>query len=332
MKHLFLLLTSLFPFILNAQDIPLNSYDDKGKKHGYWKVFLNNQLNEVDSVEYQFIGYEHYIHGQPVFKFYKESRHEKSSFILDKDSISTTSKILSGIISIFNKNGFITDKLSFYNGHPMLFESYTYLDDSTNKIYQTIDFTQKYQNEEGTFLVTEFLQFNSYSEKCWFRNGKHGWNSYCEKDSLNYSKYPYIKHYTPPYIGLVAGYEFLEKPQIELGLFLNISESYGSTTGMYFGSYLSYKRSLEEKINTVNFGLGFYSFFSMNLDLNFNFGMGENFLGFKPGIGTTLFNIQLMYGYNLFNNRKNEILHFNHHSISARFLIPVKKIKYYTDE
>ena len=145
--------------------------------------------------------------------------------------------------------------------------------------------------------------------------------NYSEK---NYKRnYPYAKGYSPFFLGFVGGYNFLKAREIEAGLALNFYEGL-TDFGMTTGYQLIYKRSLEREQNAIDLELGVYGVISMGIGVNYTFSNDVSAFGFKPFIGTSIYHFQLLYGYNCIRKKKQEWYQLSRHSLSIRYVIPLK--------
>lgn len=134
-------------------------------------------------------------------------------------------------------------------------------------------------------------------------------------------EWPYIMH-TPPYIGLIAGLEGFKSRFYQMGIALNASEIH-ETRGGVFGTQFLYQRQWHENVERYQVELGFYTFLCMGL--NFNRTRQDDFttFGVKPFVGISLFNIQALYGFNLYNRNKNQIDAMQRSSFELRYVIPI---------
>jgi len=139
-------------------------------------------------------------------------------------------------------------------------------------------------------------------------------------------KYPYAKNYTPAFLGLVIGYNVLKGREVEAGLVYNFVEN-TTDFGMTAGYQLIYKRSLERELNAVDLELGVYGLVSGGIDVNYNFSSNVSAFGFKPFIGTSIYHFQILYGYNFIRKQKQEWYNLPQHSLSIRYVLPLKANK-----
>jgi len=168
-------------------------------------------------------------------------------------------------------------------------------------------------------LEPAFAQGEYYSE--------YEYQTNYEQDESDYMrKYPYVKGYAPSFVGLVAGYNFLKAQEIEVGLAINYYEGL-THYGMTSGYQLIYKRSLEREQNAIDLELGVYGILSMGIGVNYNFSNDGSAFGFKPFIGTSIYHFQLLYGYNFLSKKKQQWYELPRHSLSIRYVLPLKASK-----
>lgn len=139
-------------------------------------------------------------------------------------------------------------------------------------------------------------------------------------------KYPYAKNYTPAFLGLVVGANVLNPQQVELGLAYNFVD-FRTTFGMTGGYQMVYKRSLVRDLNAVDVELGIYGLVSLGLGVNYSFSNEISAVGFKPIIGTSMYHFQLLYGYNVVRKEKRDWYDLSRHSLSIRYVLPLKSSK-----
>lgn len=168
-------------------------------------------------------------------------------------------------------------------------------------------------------LETAFAQGRYYSESEYPIN-------YEQEESDYTRKYPYVKGYSPSFVGLVAGYNFLRGQEIEVGLALNSYEGH-TKYGMTSGLQLIYKRALEREQNAIDLELGVYGVVSMGIGMNYNFSNDGSAFGFKPFVGTSIYHFQLLYGYNFLRKKKQQWYQLASHSLSIRYVLPLKANK-----
>lgn len=167
---------------------------------------------------------------------------------------------------------------------------------------------------------------DSHAQAGYYYSDYTGYSDYDYNESDFELKYPYAKRNTPQFFGLVAGYNVLKAKEIEAGLVMNFFEG-PNVFGMTAGYQLLYRRSLEYDRNAVDLDMGIYGLVSMGIGVNYNFSRDVSAVGFKPFIGTSIYHFQLLYGYNFLRKEKKEWFQLSSHSLSLRYLIPLKAAK-----
>lgn len=165
-----------------AQNDTLNKFTPKGKKTGYWKVLLNNNVDPVDSLKDAcFFGIELWDNGESVFTHYKKkgpnSKMKYDGVMPEKGN----PKLIDGTFKWFNSKGFLETEETYKDGKPVYIKSYHVSKnktDSTNELFEDLDFTILYNNIPGTYYYKEHdFSTNTYKEY-WFRKGRRGWRIY----------------------------------------------------------------------------------------------------------------------------------------------------------
>ena len=168
-------------------------------------------------------------------------------------------------------------------------------------------------------------------------------------------KYPYYGHNIPRYIAVVMGYDGIQYGTIESGLAVNISDTYvARKTGSMIGASILFRYN-HLFFNTDSVGVNYLdtagliqtnywapdtSYWGMAFEIGnyslITFGMGYNFNtdghstthGFRPFVGTTLYNFQALLSYNFYSNKKNRIGRLVHTRLTLRYAIPIPRKKY----
>jgi len=233
-------------------------------------------------------------------------------------------KLLSGTFIWNNSNGSLNEKKIYKNGLLIYYEA---AEDYKN--YPSSSFFIYYDSLWNNTPNTHFS--NLIQEKDTTINYYHyntdRWHYHLVNDTINcIQKYPYFK-VTPPLLGFIIGYDFLQTKQVEFGFILNFGGNYGFKRGVMSGPSVTYKKNLYSNINSIDLDIGIYSPIVLGLGINSNFNTTDHLLGFRPFIGTSFYHMQLTYGYNFFRNSKNEVLDINHHTVQFKLAIPVKRLK-----
>jgi len=164
---------------------------------------------------------------------------------------------------------------------------------------------------------------DSYAQDRYYYNSSPSYYDYDYSEEDYERKYPFAKGYTPAFFGLVVGYNVLKAQEVEAGFAMNFFEGLNDF-GMTGGYQLLYKRSLERDRNAVDLEMGVYGLVSMGIGVNYNFSRDVSAVGFKPFIGTSIYHFQLLYGYNFLRKQKKEWYQLSSHSLSIRYVIPLK--------
>lgn len=136
-------------------------------------------------------------------------------------------------------------------------------------------------------------------------------------------EYKWPHHYNvPKFIGLVVGYQGVRSSFYQMGLALNFVEMHSVPGGM-LGGQLLYKRHFSENIQSYSAEIGFYQIICGGLNFNYHTQEAHGTFGVKPFIGLSIYHIQLMFGYNVYSNKNNEIAPLTHASIELRYVIPL---------
>ncbi len=172
----------------NAQKDTLNRFSENGKKEGIWKVYLDQYLNPVDSVQKAyFYAFERYDQGQIVFKFYKE-KYTLNDSIAYSQPLSELGNpiVLNGTYKWFEPNGQIMKQYEFKNGFPMYYKSYQYYANDPKKCgYNEIrDWSKKYNDLAGSYYYEAFWD-GKLLVVGWFKKDKKKWKLMKEKTTKN---------------------------------------------------------------------------------------------------------------------------------------------------
>ena len=168
-------------------------------------------------------------------------------------------------------------------------------------------------------------------------------------------KWPYYGYNVPRYLAAVVGYEGISYGTIELGLAGNISDTYlARKTGSMIGASILFRYNHPVNPDSVSINvfdtisgnpvplywtpdtsfwgvaieIGNYSLISYGIGYNFNTDGTTVTHGVRPFVGTTLYNLQILYGYNIFSKKKNRIGRLLNSRIMVRYAIPLPRKKY----
>ena len=170
-----------------AQQDTTAHLDAKGRKQGYFKVFLDSNAHVTDSANAFFIAYEFYSAGHNAFDFYKENWKKKDSAVfVGADGIKGQPQPVNGKFTWYHKKSqMITHEELYQNGYPARFKEVNYKKKNgryTWALIKTWDFTKRYRAEPGTYLIEEQNNQAIYNlpewGRFWYRQGKRGWKKY----------------------------------------------------------------------------------------------------------------------------------------------------------
>lgn len=330
MRLCFIIFPFLLPLYIHSQiDSSLyNGFDDEGRKHGYWLCQVDSQLCKTESHDFAYYLCEFYDHGDAILNLSCNKWERKIIEVFTPDSsYNEDLKLLSGTVHSYDQQGKLFQITHYELGIQKYIRHYTYSDST---YYYEAYFTEKWNNQSGSAKVICY-EDSLVVGTGWYGHGKNGWKTYYIRDSINPERYPYFKNVSPPLLGLLIGYNIYENHQIEFGLIKSVGIDGGPPTGILIGSSITYGYNLDKQLHNVAVEWGFYSVVSAGLGLNYNFNTNSQLLGFRPFIGTSIYHIQLLYGYNLFRNSKNSELDLSHHSLEIQVAIPIWSQTKYID-
>jgi hypothetical protein len=139
-------------------------------------------------------------------------------------------------------------------------------------------------------------------------------------------RWPYF-YDVPLHFGLLGGYEGFKSHYWTAGGVFNLVELTGTGTGGYVGTTFLYKQHFSEGIKSYEAEIGMYAMICMGLNFNYRT-QGEEYatFGVRPFIGLALFNFQLIWGYNIYSDKRNSIVPLRHGSWELRYVIPLIKL------
>jgi hypothetical protein len=156
----------------------LNRVDTKGKKDGYWKVFLDSQLFVTDSAQSHFYGYDLYDHGHEVFRYSNRGRW-KWAQITYEDTLPVKGKPIeiTGTFLWYSSDSLLWNTEIYSEGSPWFWEANHYLKGGKRPSgFERIYFYKHFENTEGTFLVAENFSHGE-TRYYWYIKGDKKWYS-----------------------------------------------------------------------------------------------------------------------------------------------------------
>jgi len=165
-----------------AQTEVLNRFDDKGKKHGKWTVYLDATWKEVnDSSKALYYRYTYYDHGENIYPM----GGVKKNFTLQSSSGKpkpTPGKphLLDGEYKWLGKDG------NVFSIHQLKQGEYIYCKEffASGKLSQHFEYTKQFKGEAHTYAISVYDKVGQRKQYC-MRKGPHGWLFYpCSDDDF----------------------------------------------------------------------------------------------------------------------------------------------------
>ncbi len=157
-------------------NVPFSELDDQGKKHGYWKTFIDSNLTMVnDSSKATWYFYRLFYHGKPVIglKFIPFNENELNEFTLTKPERFDSVTGIDGIYHItWNRKVPLAYKLIFKNG--FLIERHDILTPDGGN-WDICKFDWIYKNNSYSFFYRKFHVWNKHKLRetyYYYENGK----------------------------------------------------------------------------------------------------------------------------------------------------------------
>lgn len=183
----------LIIFLLNCslhitfgQKDTLNKYNSKGKKTGYWKVFLDENARPTDSSNAFFYGYNLYANGKYLWEFEKRLRgFDIGKTVYEgKPSEKGRPELLTGKVLTYYSFGPLLREEIYKNGSPVLIKTYhKNKKNPTMDWYEIVYFDRLYNNLIGSFYLEEFYN-NKIIKKAFYYKVKRKWKYFVPKDTI----------------------------------------------------------------------------------------------------------------------------------------------------
>lgn len=161
----------------------IDQYNQKGKKQGYWKVFLDEKAVPTDSANACFYGFTYWDNGEELNKFDDINElnkvNKKHNGLLDTKFIGPLPEkgkpvAIHGMLKIYDEHNALRGAIIYKNGQPYFARTfYAYNNGEYGKFYY---YYIKYKNIQGTCQVVKKVPNKHYMY--WYRKGKNGWASY----------------------------------------------------------------------------------------------------------------------------------------------------------
>ncbi len=169
MKKLFLLVALFFSVLSIAQSEKLNQLDDKGKRHGKWKIYLDDNWAKVkDSTKAVFYRYNYYDHGVSLYPMGPCGR--KGWKLESTVAPGTPAKMLNGIYKWYTKDGKLNSEHVLKNGEYVSCKEYY----DTGELNQHFDYTKKCKGETHGWGVYIYDKAGKLTMTSWMCRDKDG--------------------------------------------------------------------------------------------------------------------------------------------------------------
>jgi len=170
MKHLFFLSALFLSLISKAQSEKWNQFDDKGKKHGKWVVYLDQNWDKVkDSTKALYYRYNYFDHGVSL---YPMGPCGKKGWKLESSPFEgAPSKLLNGTYKWYTKDGKLSSEHILKNGEYVSCKEYY----ATGELNQHFDYTKKCKGEVhgwGVYIYDKAGKLLMTSWMCRDENGE----------------------------------------------------------------------------------------------------------------------------------------------------------------
>lgn len=167
-----------------GQSDTINRLNSRGKKNGYWQIWLNEKADPVKNVsESYFYGFEFWDDGKRVTPYFRHRwKYKKLTF--DSTLPSKGNPVpISGTFKWYDHKARLIDEETYLAGHPFSMKSYSGPQaDTVFKLQENLDFTKKYNSTPGSFYWELHFSNGQQPKKYWFRKGVKGWRSYKLED------------------------------------------------------------------------------------------------------------------------------------------------------
>jgi hypothetical protein len=146
--------------------ISLNNLNTEGKKHGYWKTFLDSSFKEVDSVKAQYY-YYYYHNGKRLNGVWKGKGWNVEKFDLEvkgNNNVADGPTILDGSYLFRKKSdtAFYVQAV-FDNGYnKLLIEQFQ--NSKIRRHYQKMDFSKKYKNYVASCYIENMTDYGHFEK------------------------------------------------------------------------------------------------------------------------------------------------------------------------
>ena len=177
--HIFFITTLIVSSLnVRAQHDSINQLNEKGHKHGYWKVMLSNKIVTTDSIQATYFAYEVYDDGKKIIS-YRRARFLRKAIVIcsRQDLVTGEITILDGIYKYYVKDVLVLEEY-FRNGY-ISYAKYYSKNRKTGEYYvsEWYDFDRRYNNQAGSYYF-ELAFTPTHIVAYQYRKGKKRWKEY----------------------------------------------------------------------------------------------------------------------------------------------------------
>jgi hypothetical protein len=171
---LMLLILSISPKHFSQTNFPINKTNDKGKKIGFWLIYLNDRLVPIkDSINYTYKAYNFYYLGTDQSYFSEWKKIKKTSQLDLKGA--GKQPLLEGTFSFYDKNNKLSIRQSYKGGFPTLLEVFAYNRQGKIKYYETWTYSQALDDQLGSYAYRKFSADSVLLASTFFRRENNDW-------------------------------------------------------------------------------------------------------------------------------------------------------------
>jgi len=183
-------------FQTHGQDT-LNKFNSEGKKHGFWKKFLDKDLRPIDSAKSYFIALVPFDNGKDLINYFDSKWRSKDSIVHEQLLPNKGAPVLlNGTFKwYYRKKKIMYVRESYINGYPSLIQTFHYdlrdkRKDSDTILYlnDNIDYSKRYNNTPGSYYYSYNPVVNNNLREYWYRKVGTKWKT--EEVKFEYSTLP----------------------------------------------------------------------------------------------------------------------------------------------
>lgn len=165
-----------------SQSDTINKTTPKGKKNGYWLVYLDSSLNVTRYKERAvFYGFDYYENGRKICPLQNLNRKNKNSIdpILKKQIGNPV--LLNGEFKFYYKDGTVEFEDVYINGLPNTKTAYRWSPDGKLITKEVADYKKQYKNQTGSCYYESIDSSNTVKDWFWYGKGENGKWEYQKK-------------------------------------------------------------------------------------------------------------------------------------------------------